>query len=124
MKSKLPTSIFSSQTSHKEDFITKMDHHAPKMSKANDGPCNPLFFKPNDHSAHMKGMKITDKSYLEHMIPHHQVAVDMSRRLLLHTNHPYLMDFCRKLIIDQQGEIFYMNSLLKNSYNYQSELLN
>ena len=71
----------------------------------------------------MKGMVITDKSYLEHMIPHHQVAVDMSRRLLLHTNHPYLMDFCRKLIIDQQGEIYYMNSLLKNSYNYQSELL-
>ena len=124
MKNKLPASIFSSQTSHKEDFITKMDHHAPILSKAEQGPCNPLFFKPNDHSAHMAGMNITDKSYLEHMIPHHQVAVDMSRRLLLHTNHPYLMDFCRKLIIDQQGEIFYMNSLLKNSYNYQSELLN
>ena len=57
------------------------------------------------------------------MIPHHQVAIDMSRRLLLHTNHPYLMDFCRKLIIDQQGEIYYMNSLLKNTYNYSSELL-
>ena len=88
MKSKLPASIFSSQNSFKEDFITKMDLHAPKMSKAQQGPCNPLFFKPNDHSAHMKGMVITDKSYLEHMIPHHQVAVDMSRRLLLHTNHP------------------------------------
>ena len=123
MKSNLPASIFSSQNSHKEDFITKMDLHAPKMSKAQQGPCNPLFFKPNDHSAHMKGMVITDKSYLEHMIPHHQVAVDMSRRLLLHTNHPYLMDFCRKLIIDQQGEIFYMNSLLKNGYKYKSELL-
>ena len=123
MKSKLPASIFSSQNSFKEDFITKMDLHSPKMSKAQQGPCNPLFFKPNDHSAHMKGMIITDKSYLEHMIPHHQVAVDMSRRLLLHTNHPYLMDFCRKLIIDQQGEIFYMNSLLKNSYKYNSELL-
>jgi uncharacterized protein (DUF305 family) len=123
MKSNLPTSIISSQNSFKEDFITKMDLHAPKMSKAQQGPCNPLFFKPNDHSAHMKGMVITDKSYLEHMIPHHQVAVDMSRRLLLHTNHPYLMDFCRKLIIDQQGEIFYMNSLLKNGYKYKSELL-
>jgi uncharacterized protein (DUF305 family) len=123
MKSNLPASIISSQNSFKEDFITKMDLHAPKMSKAQQGPCNPLFFKPNDHSAHMKGMVITDKSYLEHMIPHHQVAVDMSRRLLLHTNHPYLMDFCRKLIIDQQGEIFYMNSLLKNGYKYKSELL-
>jgi uncharacterized protein (DUF305 family) len=123
MKSKLPATIFSSQNSHKEDFRTKMDLYSPIMSKSADGSCNPLFFKPNDHSAHMKGMVITDKSYLEHMIPHHQVAVDMSRRLLLYTNHPYLMDFCRKLILDQQGEIFYMNSLLKNSYNYNSELL-
>ena len=106
-----------------ENFQTKMDLHAPKMSRAKDGNCNPLFFKPNDHMQHMVGMNVTDKSYLEHMIPHHQVAIDMSRRLLLHTNHPYLMDFCRKLIIDQQGEIFHMNSLLKNTYNYKSELL-
>ena len=123
MKSKLPVSIFSSQDSHKEDFITKMDLHEPISSKAKDGPCNPLFFKPNDHMQHMAEMNITDKIYLEHMIPHHQVAVDMSRRLLLHTNHSYLLDFCRKLILDQQGEIFYMNSLLKNSYKYNSELL-
>ena len=47
----------------------------------------------------------------------------MSRRLLLHSNHPYLMDFCRKLIIDQQGEILMMNNLLTNSYNHNSELL-
>jgi len=71
----------------------------------------------------MATMNITDTSYLEHMIPHHQVAVDMSKRLLLHTNHSYLLDFCRKLIIDQQGEIYTMNNLLKNKYNYKSELL-
>ena len=47
----------------------------------------------------------------------------MSKRLLLHTTNSYLIDFCRKLIIDQQGEIFYMNNLLKNTFNYQSELL-
>jgi uncharacterized protein (DUF305 family) len=123
MKSRLSKTIFSSQDSFKEDFMTKMDLHAPKLSKSKEGPCNPLFFKPNDHMQHMAGMNITDKSYLEHMIPHHQVAIDMSKRLMLHTNHPYLMDFCRKLIIDQQGEIFYMNSLLSNSYNYQSDLL-
>ena len=68
-------------------------------------------------------MEITDKSYLDHMIPHHQVAVDMSKRLLLHTNHTYLIEFCKKLIYDQQGEIYYMNNLLKNKYNHQSDLL-
>ena len=71
----------------------------------------------------MKHMKINNKSFLEHMIPHHQVAVDMSKRLLLHTNHSYLMEFCRKLIIDQEGEIFYMNNLLQSNYTHSSELL-
>ena len=123
MKSRLSATIFSNLPNNVEKFNTKMDIHAPKMSRAKDGNCDPLFFKPNDHMQHMVGMDVTDKSYLEHMIPHHQVAIDMSRRLLLHTNHPYLMDFCRKLIIDQQGEIFHMNSLLKNTYNYSSELL-
>ena len=71
-------------------------------------------------------MEINEKNYLEHMIPHHQVSIDMSKRLLLHTNHSYLIDFCRKLIIDQQNEIYYMNNLLLNEYSYsfQSELLN
>lgn len=68
--------------------------------------------------------KLTDLEYLEHMIPHHQVAIDMSKRLLLHTNHSYLLDFCKKLIIDQEGEIYYMNNLLNNTYNYESELFN
>ena len=107
-----------------EKIQTKLDMYSPILSKSKDGDCNPLFFKPNDHSVHMKGMEISSKSYLEHMIPHHQVAIDMSNRLLLHTNHSYLMDFCRKLIIDQQSEIYKMNNLLKNKYNYNSEILN
>jgi uncharacterized protein (DUF305 family) len=68
-------------------------------------------------------MKVSDRSYLEHMIPHHQVAIDMSKRLLLHTNNSYLLVFCRKLIVDQQSEIYLMNNLLNNTYNYTSLLL-
>lgn len=123
MKSNISDTITSNSPWHIDKIPTKLEIHAPIMSKSKDGNCNPLFFKPNDHSAHMEGMKITDNSYLEHMIPHHQVAIDMSKRLLLHTNHSYLIDFCRKLIIDQQGEIYTMNNLLKNTYNYKSELL-
>ena len=119
----LPYNITSNEVVILEDIITKLDIYNPIMSKSKEGECNPLFFKPNDHSVHMEGMEITDKSYLEHMIPHHQVAIDMSKRLLLHTNNNYLIDFCRKLIIDQQGEIYYMNNLLNNTYNYKSILL-
>jgi len=123
MKQKLSQTIFSNDSWTPENIQTTMDLYAPIMSKSKEGECDPLFFKPNDHMAHMEHMEINDKSYLTHMIPHHQVAVDMSRRLLLHTNHSYLADFCRKLIFDQQYEIYNMNYLLKNTYNHQSELL-
>lgn len=104
--------------------VTKLDIYEPIMSKPEDGECDPLFFKPNDHMKHMEHMKINDTSYLEHMIPHHQVAIDMSKRLLLHTKHSYLIEFCKNLIIEQQGEIYLMNNMLKNRYNNYSELLN
>ena len=103
---------------------TKLDVFALKMSKPESGDCDPLFFKPNDHMQHMQHMKLTDTSYLEHMIPHHQVAIDMSKRLLLHTKHNYLIEFCKNLIVEQQGEIYLMNNMLKNRFNNYSELLN
>ena len=123
MKRKLSETIFSKIKGSNPNIKTKLEIFYPIMSKSKEGDCNPLFFKPDDHMKHMEHMEITDRSYLEHMIPHHQVAIDMSKRLLLHTNHSYLMEFCRNLIIEQQGEIFLMNNLLKNTYNYNSELL-
>ena len=111
--------LFTDHASIGDNTKTKLERFYPILSKSKDGDCNPLFFKPNDHLKHMEEMVITGPSYLEHMIPHHQVAIDMSKRLLLHTNNSYLLEFCKKLIINQQGEIFLMNNLLKNnSYLY------
>ena len=124
MKQNLTDSMFSRAKWSIDNKSTTLDRYNPIMSKSKDGNCNPLFFKPNDHSKMMNNMEITDRSYLEHMIPHHQVAIDMSRRLLLHSNNSYLLVFCRKLIIDQQSEIYLMNNLLKNSYIYKSQLFN
>jgi len=120
----LPDNVSGNDAWFVEDVPTKSDIYHPITSKSKEGPCNPLFFKPNDHSVHMKNMKITDKSYLEHMIPHHQVAIDMSKRLLKHTNNNYLLYFCRKLINDQQVEILYMNNLLRSTYNHNSVIIN
>ena len=120
---KRPDTVFSSDKGTIDDIPTKLERFAPEMSRAKAGPCDPKFFNPSDHKKHSEGMDMTMESYLSHMIPHHQVAIDMSKRLLLHTNNSYLIDFCRNLIIVQEGEIFYMNSLLLNTYNYQSELL-
>ena len=108
--------------SEKEVINTKLNMYYPKKSKSKDGECNPLFFDPDAHMKHMEHMNITDQSYLDHMIPHHQVAINMSKRLLLYTNNTYLVDFCRKLIIDQEGEIYYMNNLLSNLNMFNSNL--
>ena len=102
MKSNLSDTVFSNLDGNIDKNITKLEFHNPVLSKSKDGDCDPLFFKPDDHSQHMMHMEVNDRAYLEHMIPHHQVAVDMSKRLLLHTNNSYLIDFCRKLILDQQ----------------------
>ena len=113
--------VVSNNMWRKENPMTSLDLYNPNLSKTT---CNPLFFKRNDHSKMMEGMVLDQKKYLEHMIPHHQVAIDMSRRLLLHTNNSYLLEFCKKLIIEQQSEIFYMKNLLnKHNYVYKSELL-
>ena len=104
---------------------TKLHFYNPKLSQATDYTCDPNFFKPNDHKAHMEGMKLTDKSYLEHMIPHHQVAVDMSNRLLAYTKNIHMIDLATTIIKEQQFEILKMNGMLNDmkSWDYNSSLL-
>jgi len=91
-------------------FLTSLSYN--KKSYPKNYYCDPLFFKPNDHSAHMNHMKHTDKSFLEHMIPHHQVAIVMSERLLKHTNNTHMIRLCYEIITAQRGEILEMNYLL------------
>ncbi len=103
---------------------TKLNLYYPKLSKALDYHCDPNFFDPDAHHKHMEGMELTDKSYLEHMIPHHQVAVDMSNRLLKYTKNIHMIDLATTIIREQQFEILKMNEMLKymESWHYQSKL--
>ena len=103
---------------------TKFNFYYPKLSKALDYHCDPNFFDPDAHHKHMEGMKLTDRSYLEHMIPHHQVAVDMSNRLLKYTKNIHMIDLATTIIREQQFEILKMNEMLKNikSWDYESKL--
>ena len=52
--------------------------------------------------------KLTDKEYLLHMIPHHQVAIDMSDMLIPNTKNPQMLHLCRDIIRKQGYEIWEM----------------
>ena len=50
--------------------------------------------------------KLTDLEYLIHMIPHHQVAIDMSHLLIPVSKNPTIHHLCRDIIRKQEYEIF------------------
>ena len=90
--------------------------------------CDPNFFDPEGHMKHMGHMKLDDKVYIEHMIPHHQVAVDMSKILIKNTKNDMMLFLAYRIIKSQQDEIImlndYLESLMTNKdFVYQSELL-
>lgn len=101
------------------DFIKPNYLHVSKTY------CDPLFFDPKKHMKHMEHMKINDEMYIKHMIPHHQVAVDMSKKLLKNTKNDFMINLAYRIIRSQQEEIILLNDLLnKNNINYQSTNLN
>ena len=90
--------------------------------------CDPHFFDPEKHMKHMKHMKLDDTVYIEHMIPHHQVAVDMSKMLIKNTKSDIMLFLAYRIIKSQQDEIIMLNDYLKSLKNnkdfvYHSELL-
>ena len=87
--------------------------------------CNTMFFDPELHKEHISHIKLDEKMYLEHMIPHHQVAVDMSKTLLKHTNSDFMISFAYRIIRSQQSEINHMTQLLQNlkGWSWNSDLI-
>ena len=74
---------------------------------------------------HMKHMKLDELMYINHMIPHHQVAVDMSKKLLKNTKNDFMIHLAYRIIRSQQEEILLLNDLLKTDKNlrYKSNLI-
>jgi len=61
--------------------------------------------------------------YIQHMIPHHQVAVDMSKKILKTTNNDLIMDLAYKIIHNQQLEITNLYYLSKSKNMFESNIL-
>ena len=93
-----------------------------KLASDPNAECKKEFFDPELHKKHMSHMKLDEKMYIHHMIPHHQVAIDMCHRLLLHTNNTHMLALCYDIIREQQYEILQMNQMLDswNTWQYTS----
>ena len=88
----------------KNYIVSKSDLMKPNKLGISDTYCDPHFFDPIAHKAHAE-MMVTDKAYIDHMIPHHQVAVDMSKRLLEHTRSDFMTYLAYRIIRSQEAEI-------------------
>lgn len=99
---------------------TLSDYIEPNKVGLTNTYCDPSFFS-KQHMQHSSPM--TDDSYIEHMIPHHQIAVDMSKILLENTNSDIMIWLAYRIIKDQQQEVIVLDTLKKSKYRYNSDLV-
>jgi|TARA_B110000908_G_scaffold150067_1_gene183802 uncharacterized protein (DUF305 family) len=124
MKNKLPNNISNIKDGDKRYMPTISDLMKPNKLGLTRTYCNPHFFHPKEHMKHMKHIKLNDEIYIKHMVPHHQVAVDMSKVLLKNTNSDFMRYLGYRIIRSQQAETILLTDLLnKSEYYFNSELL-
>jgi uncharacterized protein (DUF305 family) len=99
---------------------TQGDFTKPNTPYLSNTYCDPGFFKMS-HNKNLHNM--TDEMYIQHMIPHHQVAVDMSKKILQKTNNDFIMDLAYKIIHNQQLEITNLYYLSKSKNMFESNIL-
>jgi uncharacterized protein (DUF305 family) len=61
----------------------------------------------------MMGGEAADEMFLRMMIPHHQMAVDMSEKALVRSEHPELEGLAGEIIDEQRAEIELMEDYLE-----------
>ena len=99
-------------------YHTQGDFVKPNKLEITDTFCDPSFFSIT-HELH----EMTDEAYMKHMIPHHQVAVDMSKRILKTSKNDFIIYMAYRIIRSQQPEIAELTNLLNSPYMYKSVLL-
>lgn len=97
---------------------TEGDFTKPNTLYLSKTYCDPGFF----NMSHNENV-ITDEMYIHHMIPHHQVAVDMSKKILKMTRNDFIIDLAYKIIRNQQLEISKLHSLSKIKNRFESTIL-
>jgi uncharacterized protein (DUF305 family) len=122
---KYEIAIMNEELSHKTENISKIINNNPFIPTISssiypnilgitDTYCDPMFFSSNMQKYNnLHNMIKTDKEYINHMIPHHQVAIDMCKILLKHTKSDFLIYLAYRMIREQESEIILLNDMLK-----------
>ena len=119
-----PSNISSGKKSNHKYTPTISDLIQPNEVNISDTYCDPHFFNPEEHMKHLKHMKLDNEMYIKHMIPHHQVAIDMSKKLLKNTKNDFMIHLAYRIIRSQSNEIVLLSDLLnKNNNFYESTIL-
>ena len=116
MLNRLPSNI--SDGKMKKNYIENVfDTTKPNKLEISDTFCDPNFFDPEKHMKHMKHMNLNDTIYIDHMIPHHQVAIDMSKKLLKNTKNDFMIHLAYRIIRSQNAEIVLLTDQKKSLRN-------
>lgn len=103
----------------KSYHYSRGDFTEPNTPEISNTFCDPSFFE----MSHKKLHHMTDDMYIQHMIPHHQVAIDMSKRILKTTTNDFIIDLSYKIIYNQQLEITKLHYLLNSKNMFESTIL-
>jgi uncharacterized protein (DUF305 family) len=98
---------------------TQGDFMKPNTPYLSNTFCDPSFFEMDHKTVH----NMTDEMYIQHMIPHHQVAVDMSKKILKTTKNDFVIDLAYKIIHNQQEEISKLYYLSKSKNMFDSNII-
>ena len=130
---KYEISMMLTELKHKTENMSEIDNNQsfiptiasdmyPNVLGLTDAYCDPAFFsyKKNQHNQHQEHTQehkiVTDKEYILHMIPHHQVAVDMCKMLLKTTKSDFLIYLSYRMLKTQEAEIILLNDLLQSPF--------
>lgn len=126
---------------HNSIPYTTISNSYPNTIQLTNTYCDPQFFNPNIqtnnsmHSMHSSNSMhqtaissnkhiekshniiniTTDKMYIEHMIPHHQVAIDMCKLIIKNTKKDFIMSLAYEMLKNQEAEVFLLNNLAKSN---------
>ena len=120
---KFPNNLTNREKMRRTYISVISDYMKPNKLGMTKTYCDPHFFDPKAHMKHMEHMKLDDNMYIHHMIPHHQVAVDMSKKLLKNTRNDFMIYLAYRIIQSQQEEITLLKDMLKSDYRHSSNLI-